>query len=57
MTFQSTADAVVVTGRAVIQLMAPAGMRTLNNRFCDVWLKGASGWQMVAWESTPIPAG
>ena len=45
-------DTAVVSGQARIDL----GTRILNARYTDVWVKGAEGWQMVAWQSTPIPA-
>lgn len=53
---QVLGDAVVVTGRAEMQVVASGTPRTLRNRFTNVWAKGASGWQMVAWQSTPLPA-
>jgi hypothetical protein len=49
-------DAAVVTGRARIELQNASGHRVLNLRYTDVWVKGAGGWQMIAWQSTPIPA-
>jgi ketosteroid isomerase-like protein len=48
-------DSAVVVGHARIDL-GGATPRTLNLRYTDVWVKGPSGWQMVAWQSTPIPA-
>jgi len=48
-------DAAVVAGQARIELGGPSP-RTLNLRYTDVWVKAAAGWQMVAWQSTPIPA-
>ena len=48
-------DSAVVSGRARIELGGPTP-RVLNARYTDVWVKGSSGWQMVAWQSTPIPA-
>ena len=45
-------DTAVVSGQARIDL----GTRTLNARYTDVWVKGKDGWQIVAWQSTPIPA-
>src|SRR5438105_3369289 len=48
-------DTAVVAGQARINL-GGANPRTLNLRYTDVWVKGANGWQMVAWQSTPIPA-
>ena len=53
---QVLGDTVVVTGRAEMQVVASGTPRTLRNRFINVWSKGAKGWQMVAWQSTPVPA-
>ncbi len=49
-------DTAVVTGRAKMDAVVAGTPRTLNNRFLNVWAKGPRGWQMVAWQSTPIPA-
>ncbi len=46
----------VVSGQARIELLAASGTMVLNLRYVDVWTKGAKGWQMVAWQSTPIAA-
>lgn len=46
----------VVTGQAQISLSGASGRRILNARYIDVWVNGPGGWQMVAWQSTPIPA-
>ena len=48
-------DCAVVTGRAEIEVMVEGKARHLNSRYIDVWVKGAAGWKMVAWQSTPIP--
>ena len=45
-------DTAVVTGQARIDLN---GGRQLNLRYTDVWVKGADGWRMVAWQSTRLP--
>ena len=45
-----------MAGQARIELLGANGPRTLNLRYTDVWVKGAGGWQMVAWQSTPIPS-
>ena len=45
-------DAAVVNGQARIELRGP---RTLNLRYVDVWVRRGGRWQMVAWQSTPIP--
>ena len=45
---------VVVTGQVRIELVAEGKPKTLNSAYTDVWVKGAKGWQMVAWQSTPL---
>ena len=49
-------DCAIVTGQARIELTVGGNRKVNNARFVDVWVKGAKGWQMVAWQSTPIPA-
>jgi ketosteroid isomerase-like protein len=48
-------DSAVVTGQVRIELLSDGKPKTLNSRFTNVWVKGAQGWQMVAWQSTPLP--
>jgi ketosteroid isomerase-like protein len=48
-------DSAVVAGQARISL-GGANPRVLNLRYTDVWVKRPQGWQMVAWQSTPLPA-
>lgn len=49
-------DCAVVTGQVRIELLSEGKPKKLNSRFTNVWVKGAKGWQMVAWQSTPLPA-
>lgn len=49
-------DCAVVTGQVRIELLSDGKPKTLNSAYTDVWIKGAKGWQMVAWQSTPLPA-
>jgi ketosteroid isomerase-like protein len=49
-------DCAVVTGQVKIELVSDGKPKTLNSRFTNVWVKGAKGWQMAAWQSTPLPA-
>jgi ketosteroid isomerase-like protein len=49
-------DCAVVTGQVRIQLLSEGKPKTLNSRFTNVWVKGPTGWQMVAWQSTPLPS-
>jgi ketosteroid isomerase-like protein len=48
-------DCAVVTGQVRIELLSDAKPKTLNSRFTNVWVKSGKGWQMVAWQSTPLP--
>ena len=49
-------DTVVVTGRARMEVTVDGNPKVLNSRYTNVWIKGVKGWQMVAWQSTAIPA-
>ena len=49
-------DCAVITGRVKIELVADGQPKTLNSAYTNVWVRGARGWQMVAWQSTPLPA-
>jgi hypothetical protein len=49
-------ETVVVTGHAKMDVLIEGKRKLLNSRYTNVWIKGAKGWQMVAWQSTPIPA-
>ena len=49
-------DCAIVTGQVRIQLLSGGQPKKLNSRFTNVWVKGRQGWQMVAWQSTPLPA-
>jgi len=47
-------DTVVVSGQVRIELLSDGKPKTLNSAYTNVWIKGAKGWQMVAWQSTPL---
>jgi ketosteroid isomerase-like protein len=49
-------DCAVITGQARIELLSDGKPKTLNSAYTNVWIKGPKGWQMVAWQSTPLPA-
>ena len=49
-------DCAVITGQVKIELLSDGQPKTLNSAYTNVWIKGAKGWQMVAWQSTPLPA-
>ena len=54
--FQVHGDCVVVTGKVRIELLSEGKPKTLNSAYTNVWIMSAKGWQMVAWQSTPLPA-
>ena len=47
-------DCAIVTGHVRIELLSGGQPKQLESRYTNVWVKGAKGWQMVAWQSTPI---
>ena len=49
-------DCAIVTGQVRIELLSEGKPKTLNSAYTNVWIKGAKGWQMAAWQSTPLPA-
>ncbi len=49
-------DCAIVTGHVKIELLSDGKPKTLSSAYTDVWIKGSKGWQMVAWQSTPLPA-
>jgi ketosteroid isomerase-like protein len=53
---QMHGDCAVITGQVRIELLSEGKPKTLNSAFTNVWIKGPKGWQMVAWQSTPLPA-
>jgi ketosteroid isomerase-like protein len=49
-------DCAVVTGQVRIDIVVQGTPKIMNSRYTNVWVKGKKGWQMVAWQSTLIPA-
>jgi len=49
-------DTVIVTGHTRMDAIIEGTPKLLNSRYTNVWRKGPKGWQMVVWQSTPIPA-
>ena len=49
-------DCAVVTGQVRIDIVVQGTAKIMNSRYTNVWVKGKNGWQMVAWQSTLIPA-
>lgn len=45
----------LMDGKVILHALVEGVERRLDNRFLSVWRRGATGWQMLAWASTPIP--
>ena len=54
---RETAGTVLVTGRITIDLLVDGQPKLLQSRFLNVWAEEGGDWRMIAWQSTPIPAG
>jgi ketosteroid isomerase-like protein len=49
-------DTALVTGRAVIGVLARGRELTLDARYTVVWVRRDGRWQFLCWQSTSIPA-
>jgi ketosteroid isomerase-like protein len=49
-------SAAVVAGQAIVHVKLNGEPREARIRYTNVWVERPGGWQMVAWEATPIPA-
>jgi hypothetical protein len=48
-------DTAVVTGRMSLDVVIEGQPRLLHLRSITVWIDGPGGWQMVAYQGTPLP--
>jgi ketosteroid isomerase-like protein len=49
-------DTALCNGDVRIDVVVKAGPKSFVSRYLQVWRRGPSGWQMVSWQSTPVPA-
>jgi ketosteroid isomerase-like protein len=54
--FRVVGDTVLVNGDIRIELLLKGAPKLVLSRYLQVWAKRTSGWQMVSWQSTPIPS-
>jgi len=54
---REAAGAVLVTGRITIDILIDGQPKLLQSRFLNVWVEEGGDWRMIAWQSTPLPAG
>ncbi len=53
---QDLSDTVVLTGTARIKVVSKGTSNAFGVRFMDVYARRNGCWQMVAWQSTKLPA-
>ena len=49
-------DVVLVNGDLRIEVEVKGTRKVVLSRYLQVWARRASGWQMVSWQSVPVPA-
>ena len=49
-------DTAVLRGQADVEVTSGGNDLTLSLEFTEVYANGDAGWQMVAWQSTRLPA-
>jgi ketosteroid isomerase-like protein len=54
---RAASGAMLVTGRITIDILLDGQPKMLQSRFLNVWVEEGGDWRMIAWQSTPIPAG
>ncbi len=55
--FRVYGDVVLVDGDLHIEVVVKGAMKDFVSRYLQVWAKRNGRWQMVSWQSTPMPAG
>ncbi len=55
-TFRVIGDVVLVNGDVRIEVVVKGATRDFVSRYLQVWAKRGDTWQMVSWQSTPVPA-
>lgn len=48
-------DVVLVNGDLRIDVEVKGTRKVVLSRYLQVWARRASGWQMVSWQSVPVP--
>ena len=54
--FRVLGDMVLVNGDVRIVVVVNDQTKDFVSRYLQVWARRPKGWQMVSWQSTPIPA-
>jgi ketosteroid isomerase-like protein len=48
-------DVVLVNGDVRIEVEVDGKPKLVMSRYLQVWARRQAGWQMISWQSTPIP--
>ena len=54
--FRVLGDVVLVNGDLRIDVEVKNTRKVVLSRYLQVWARRPSGWQMVSWQSVPVPA-
>ena len=54
--FRVLGDVVLVNGDLRIDVEVKGTRKTVLSRYLQVWARRNGAWQMVSWQSTPVPA-
>lgn len=54
--FRVLGDVVLVNGEVRIEVVVNDKTKNFVSRYLQVWARRPKGWQMVSWQSTPVPA-
>lgn len=54
--FRVLGDTVMVNGDVRIDVEVKGTVKVVMSRYLQVWAKRDGRWQMVSWQSTPMPA-
>ena len=54
--FRVLGDVVLVSGDQRIEVIVNGKAKDFVSRYLQVWARRAGRWQMVSWQSTPMPA-
>jgi len=55
--FRRFGDTVFVHGDTRIHVVVNGTEKDFKGRYLQVWAKEGADWKMVAWQTTPLPAG
>lgn len=53
--FRVLGDVVLVNGDLRIDVEVKSTRKVVLSRYLQVWARRAGGWQMVSWQSVPVP--